>query len=73
MPAPKNFRLNEDLRRLFEDACRENLLDERAVAEAWLLRFLEAGNEERTKVAKRYAEWLTQHTIGSDSAKKRRR
>jgi hypothetical protein len=58
MPAPKNFRLNDDLRQQFEQICRENLLDERSVAEAWLLQFIEANVEQRQAVAKRYSEWL---------------
>jgi hypothetical protein len=58
MPAPKNFRLNDDLRRQFEQICKENLLDERSVAEAWLLQFIEADAEQRKAVARRYSEWL---------------
>jgi hypothetical protein len=58
MPAPKNFRLNGELREWFERHCRENLLDERAVVEAWLLRSLETTPEERQAVAKRYSDWL---------------
>jgi hypothetical protein len=58
MPAPKNFRLNDDLRKQFEQICRENLLDERSVAEAWLLQFIEANAEQRQAAAKRYSAWL---------------
>ena len=57
MPGQKNFRLNDELRAWFERHCREHLLDERSVVEAWLLRFLEAPESERQTTAKRYAEW----------------
>jgi hypothetical protein len=51
MPAPKNFRLDEELRAWFERHCREQLLDERSVVEAWLLRFLEASEADRQAAA----------------------
>ncbi len=60
MPAPKGFRLNEELRKAFEEFCRANLLDERAVIEAWLLRLLEATEDERKAVAERYAHWTAE-------------
>jgi hypothetical protein len=59
MPRQKNFRLNDELRSRFERHCREHLLDERAVVEAWLLFFLESSDQERESTAKRYAEWLS--------------
>ena len=58
MPGQKNFRLNDELRSLFEKVCRDNLFDERSIAEAWLLQFIEANAEQRQAVAKRYSEWL---------------
>lgn len=57
---PKNFRLHQDLRTQFEAFCREHLLDERSVVEAWILRFLETSDAERQGVAKRYAEWVSE-------------
>ena len=59
MPASKNFRLNDELRKQFEKVCRENLFDERSVVEAWILQFIDAGTDRRQAVAKRYAEWLS--------------
>jgi len=68
MAATKGIRLNESIRKEFEDFCRDNLLDERAVIEAWLVRFLEASNEERRHVAMRYVAWLDEHNLrGKDS------
>ncbi|MCE9554587.1 MAG: hypothetical protein K8T91_14615 [Planctomycetes bacterium] len=58
MAAIKGFRMNEELRARFEAACRENLYDERSVVEAWLLRFLDASQDERQRTAKRYSEWV---------------
>lgn len=58
MATTKGLRLDEELRSRFERYCREHLLDERAVVEAWLLRFLEAVDQERQSTAKRYAEWM---------------
>lgn len=60
MPAPKNFRLHDELRARFEKVCGENLFDERSVVEAWLLQFLEADQERRQMAAKRYADWLAE-------------
>jgi hypothetical protein len=57
MASTKGIRLNEAIRKEFEDYCRVNLLDERAVIEAWLLRFLEASEEERKRAAARYTQW----------------
>jgi hypothetical protein len=62
MPAAKTLRLNEQLRKLFEEHCRNHLLDERSVVEAWLLRFLEASEDERRDTAARYAEWAATHS-----------
>lgn len=69
MPTTKGIRLDEDLRQAFEQHCRAHLLDERAVIEAWLLRFLEASEEERVAAAKRYAEWRAMRD-GSPNASK---
>ncbi|HZK82446.1 MAG TPA: hypothetical protein VFC46_15295, partial [Humisphaera sp.] len=60
MPTQKNFRLNHELRARFEKLCRENLLDERSVVEAWLLQFLEGTTEQRQVVAKRYSDWIAE-------------
>lgn len=57
MPATKGIRLDEELRASFEEYCRAHLLDERAVIEAWLLRFLEAKDEDRRAAAERYTQW----------------
>ena len=63
MPSTKGIRLNASLRKQFEDFCRVHLLDERAVIEAWLVRFLEASDEERKLTAKRYADWMAKDTV----------
>jgi len=57
MAATKGIRLNAVLRKQFERFCRDQLLDERAVIEAWLLRFLEASEAERKEAATRYVAW----------------
>jgi len=62
MAATKGIRLNPILREEFEQFCRAHLLDERAVIEAWLLRFLEAPDDERQQVAKRYMKWHEERT-----------
>ena len=61
MAATKGIRLHPELRAEFEQFCRDHLLDERAVIEAWLLRFLEASAAERQDAAKRYGLWSLQH------------
>jgi hypothetical protein len=66
MPRQKNFRLNDELRTQFERHCRGHLLDERAVVEAWLLRFLESSDQERQATAKRYTEWLSKRKKEKD-------
>ncbi len=69
MPTTKGIRLDEELREAFEQHCRTHLLDERAVIEAWLLRFLEASDEDRLAAAKRYAEWRAKRDDASDAVK----
>ena len=49
----KGLRLHPVLRERWEAECRRNLSDERAIAEAWMLAFVEAAPEERQRVAKR--------------------
>lgn len=73
MAGQKNFRLNDELREEFERYCRDHLLDERAVVEAWLLRFLEAGDQERQVAAARYSQWLLRRKrpVASDQSGKR--
>lgn len=56
----KAFRLHDALRENLETHCRRHLMDERAVVEAWILRFLEASTEERQAAADRYLEWLSE-------------
>lgn len=58
MPSTKGIRLHTELRERFESTCAANLLDERAVIEAWLLRFLEASDAEKQQAATRYMQWL---------------
>lgn len=67
MPSVKGFRLNDELRASFEEYCRAHLLDERAVIEAWLLRFLEAKDEDRRAVAERYTQWSNERKANADS------
>lgn len=57
MSPTKGIRLDPKLREEFERHCRDHLLDERSVIEAWLLRFLEASVTEREAAAKRYQQW----------------
>ena len=56
----KGLRLHPELRRRWEAECRKHLADERAVAEAWMLAFVEASPAERQKVAARYNDWLNE-------------
>lgn len=72
MAATKGIRLNTALRSRFEAFCRSHLLDERAVIEAWLLRFLEATDHERQQVAEAYAKWIANHS-GTQVAKPKRK
>lgn len=73
MPTTKGFRLDQELRESFERFCRDHLLDERAVVEAWLLRFLEAGDQERHAAAKRYSEWAASRKASSVITGKKRK
>lgn len=57
----KGLRLHPRLREEFETFCRQNLLDERSVIEAWMLAFLAASEPQRREVAQRYDNWLRTH------------
>jgi hypothetical protein len=57
----KGLRLHPRLRDEFETFCRQNLLDERSVIEAWMLAFLQAGEQQRREVAQRYDQWIRTH------------
>lgn len=70
MATTKGIRLHAELRRQFEEHCRANLLDERAVIEAWLLQFLEATAESRQQAAARYSEWLDEQSKPERKLKK---
>jgi len=64
----KNVRMNEALREWFEGFCRDHALDQRLVIEAWILGFLEATDEERLRMVRRYNEWeRTLHTPSTES------
>ncbi len=54
----KGLRLHPQIRDWFEGFCAERLMDERSVMEAALLTFLEAGEEERRRMALRHRAWL---------------
>lgn len=70
MAATKGIRLHSELRKKFEEHCRANLLDERAVIEAWLLQFLEASESARQHAAARYGHWLAEQSKIDRKSKK---
>jgi len=57
---------------MFESYCREHLLDERAVMEASLLRFLEGSEQERRAIAGRYMQWQTEQEESQGRGPKRK-